>query len=65
MFVDYVTVFKCPGKEGFCGQESGNVLFNIWPWSVPSQITADQVTDGWQARWEGRKRSDKVTKHRP
>lgn len=58
MFVDYVTVFKWPGKGGFCGQESGNVLFSIWPWPVSSQITVDQVTDGWQAKWEGRKRSD-------
>lgn len=65
VFVDYVTVFKWPGKEEFCGQESGNGFFNIWPWPVPSQVTIDQVTDGWQARWEGRERSDKVAKHRP
>ena len=53
VFVYYVTVFKWPGKGGFWGPDSGNVLFNILPSPDPSQMTVDQVRNGWQVR--GRK----------
>lgn len=59
VFAAYVTVFKWPAKGGFCGQRSGSVLFNIWPWSDPSRITVDGVTDGWQpGRGWGELKSD-------